>query len=78
MRAGGRTVNRISRKRETNREMDLRRDRRKNTTRRSINVRWGKKINSEKCISVREMSGSINNLLKVKSIRCAIQFGLRG
>ena len=43
----GRTVNIFSGKREKNREMVLRRDKRKDTTRRSVNVRWEKnKINS--------------------------------
>ena len=75
----GRTVNRFSGKREKNRKMVLRRDRRKDTTRRNVIVRWKKnKINSGWCISVRKMSGGINNLLKIKSVRYNIQFGLRG
>ena len=73
------TFNRFSGKRENNRDMIQRRDKRKDTTRRNINVRWEKnKINSRWCISVREMSGSTNNLLKIKSVRYDIQFGLRG
>ena len=55
------------------------RDRRKNTAGRSVNIRWEKnKINSGWRIRVRKMSGSINNLLKVKSVRYDILFSLKG
>ena len=50
-----------------------------NTAGKSINIRWEKnKINSGWCIRVRKMSGSINNLLKVKSVRYDILFSLKG